>query len=48
MRSEAKGLNFNATEYHIYYDLMQVKEIMHALKTCKNTAPGEDNIIITI
>ena len=40
MRSEAQSLHFNATEYHAYNDCIQVKEIMHGLKTCKIPHPG--------
>ena len=41
---ENKRLNFTATEQYDYNDFIQANEIKTALKTCKNTAPGEDNV----
>ena len=40
--NERTKLNFNTVEHHSHNDLIQVHEIMHALKTSKDTVPEED------
>ena len=42
--AENNELQFATNEYHSYNDTINVSELYSALKTSKNTAPGEDNV----